>query len=59
MDGNANVLLFSNSLSRFVEAVGADGADGDEVVGWAEAAGGDVALFLEGGGSVVANAEGL
>lgn len=41
--------MFPNPLSRFVEAVDADGADGGEAVGWAEAAGGDVALFAFGG----------
>lgn len=43
-----DVLLFSNALARLVEAVGADGGDGDEVVGWAEAARGDVALLFWG-----------
>lgn len=43
-----DVLLFSNALARLVEAVGAGGGDGDEVVGWAEAARGDVALLFWG-----------
>ena len=37
--------MFPNALSRFVEAVNADGADGGEAIGWAEAAGGNVALI--------------
>ena len=38
------VLLFSDALAHFYEAVGHDGAHSEEVVGWAEAAGGEVAL---------------
>ena len=41
-----NVLVLSDPLARPVEAVAADDADGEEVVGWAEAARGDVALFF-------------
>ena len=40
-----NVLLLPDPLARPVEAVAADEADGEEVVGWAEAARGEVALF--------------
>ena len=37
-------LLLANTLAHFDEAVGHDGAHGEEVVGGAEAAGGEVAL---------------
>ena len=43
-----NVLVLPYPLARPVEAVAADEGDGEEVVGWAEAAGGEVALFLVG-----------
>lgn len=36
--------MFADALSHFYEAVGHDGAHGEEVVGWAEAAGREVAL---------------
>ena len=39
-----NVLLLADPLAHFVEAKGHDAAHGEEVVGGAEAAGGDVAL---------------
>jgi len=36
--------LFPDALPHFYEAVGHDGAHGEEVVGWAEATGGEVTL---------------
>ncbi len=38
------LLVFSHPLPVFIEAVAHDGAHGDEVVDWAEAASWDVAL---------------
>ena len=42
---NNNVLMLPDPLARPVQAVAADEADGEEVVGWAEAARGEVALW--------------
>ena len=44
-----NVLFLPDALSRPVESVGADDAHGEEVVGRAEAASGEIALFRLGG----------
>ena len=43
--------MLPDPLARPVEAVAADEADGEEVVGWAEAARGEVALFWMNAGS--------
>ena len=42
---NNNVLVLPDPLARPVQAVAADEADGEEVVGWAEAARGEGALW--------------
>ena len=38
--------MLPDPLARPVEAITTNEADGEEVVGWAEAAGGEVALFV-------------
>lgn len=55
--GWQDLLLLSDTLTRFVEAVRADDGDSGEVIGWAEAARGDVALWCWGFESVIARAE--
>ena len=42
------VLLLANALANFDEAVGHDGGHAEEIVGGAEAAGGEVALWMRG-----------
>ena len=45
--------MLPDPLARPVEAITTNEADGEEVVGWAEAAGGEVALFCFGSAFVV------
>ena len=42
-------LSLSNSLTRFIKAVGHDDAHREEVVGWPEATNGDISLRVGGG----------